>query len=442
MERLQSVDDTVSAVSGAHLLEQRLPSVVVALLRDIGAMAQGQGMTAYAVGGFVRDLLLGAPTLDVDIAVEGNGVALATAVAHRWQGRLTVHKRFLTATVQWMEHLSGFPLQRVDIATARKERYPQPAVLPEVEPASIADDLWRRDFSINAMALCLAPDRFGELIDLTGGYTDLQRGVIRALHDRSFIDDPTRIFRAVRYEQRFGFRIEPRTFRLLLSAKMFLTLLTRDRIKHELWRVLQEREPEKPLQRLQRLSVLALTVPELRVTPRRLTWLKRLRAWLRWCAEHLPDRKVRHEWALLLPLLSNAEAVTRFCHRFQLSERERGDALALLQALRRPTPKRPSGFVWWLNPLSLEGALAVAARRAGVADLLWRRYFLEWRDARPDITGDDLKAFGISGRSIAVGLKAALSVKLNRNADAHQQLRAALRAVRRCLAKQRKSDAG
>lgn len=433
----------------AVLMQQHLSPEKVTLLREIGEVAFAMDMTAYAVGGFVRDLLLGTPTLDVDIVVEGNGSTLARALAKRWNAKLTGHERFMTATLQLrqkeksekQDSLSAplpslpfalCPFVRVDIATARRERYPKPAVLPEVEPATITDDLWRRDFTINAMAICLAPDRFGELVDPTGGYDDLQRGIIRVLHDKSFVDDPTRIFRAVRYEQRFGFFIDRKTLRLLKEARdaSLLTKLTCDRIKHELWRILQEREPDKPLWRLKRLGIFPIVAPELRATPKRLVWLRRLGEWLDWHKAHFPDELLGREGALLLPLLPNESAVHSFCRRYQLGERERKMGIGLLQAMGNREPKRRSGWVRWLNPLPTEAALALAAKRADVADRQWKRYFLEWRKARPDISGEDLKAHGITGRAIAIGLQAALVAKLDRNSDAAEQLRVALKAAR------------
>jgi tRNA nucleotidyltransferase (CCA-adding enzyme) len=412
----------------AQELDERLPLSVTQALRTVGVIAESLGMAAFAVGGFVRDLLLGTPTLDVDIVAEGDGTKLAQALAKQWGGTVTVHERFLTATLHWA-------MGRWDVATARKERYPQPAALPKVEPATIADDLWRRDFSVNAMAICLSPDRFGELIDPTGGYDDLQKGIIRILHDGSFVDDPTRIFRAVRYEQRFGFRMDAKTLRLLCQARdeSWLTKLSRDRIKHELWRTLQERDPTKPFQRLWQLGILQVVAPELRITKARLLWMERIDEWLQWHQGHFPDERVQREWALLLALLPTADAVTAFCLRYQLGETERQSGWALMRVLRSRLPKRPSGWVRKFNPLPLEAALALAAKRSSVAKESWQRYFLEWRRTRPDITGEALKAQGVEGRAIAVGLQAALAAKLDENADADKQLGVALRAARRFL---------
>ncbi len=427
----------------AGIMHERLPQEVILLLRKIGELAAQKGMHVYVVGGFVRDLLLGTPTLDIDVVVEGNGAAFAKELAELWGAGLTIHERFLTATLHWEHQLKppsvslhahtqarphACALTRLDIATARKERYPQPAMLPKVEPATIFEDLWRRDFSINAMAICISPDKFGELVDPTGGHEDLKQGLIRVLHEKSFVDDPTRIFRAVRYEQRFGFKIERKTLQLICRARdeSFLTKLSRDRVKHELWRILQERNPVKPIRRLKQLGVLTLVAPELKVTKERLAWMERANEWLRWFTERFPDKPLEREWILLLTLLPDEKSIASFCQRFQLSEREKEGGTALLKAIKRRTPKRPSGWVRWLNPLPLGTALALAARRATVDEPTWQRYFSEWRWVRPDITGDDLKAQGISGRTIAVGLQAALEAKLDKNSCPDEQLKIAL----------------
>jgi len=156
----------------------------------------------YLVGGAVRDVLLGAESFDVDIVVEGDGIAFARALAGLLDARFTPHAKFGTAIV----HHGGDA--RVDVVTARSERYHAPAMLPTVERATIEEDLRRRDFTINAMAVSLRRRDFGHLVDPFRGRDDLEQGVIRVLHDVSFVDDPTRIFRAVRYEARFGFRLD------------------------------------------------------------------------------------------------------------------------------------------------------------------------------------------------------------------------------------------
>ena len=166
----------------------------------------------YLVGGTVRDILLGEPSFDVDIAVEGDAIAFATSLAEALDGRVTAHDKFGTAVVLYGDD------ERVDVVTARTESYEAPGALPTVAPGSIEDDLFRRDFTINAMAASLRGDDKGQLVDPFDGRADLEAGRIRVLHDRSFLDDPTRIFRAIRYENRYGFRMDEHTAALAHEA--------------------------------------------------------------------------------------------------------------------------------------------------------------------------------------------------------------------------------
>src|SRR4030042_521069 len=179
-----------------------LPQRIFNLLRDAGDKANKMGQEMFLVGGGVRDLFLGRPNFDLDLVIEGDAIKLAQELAKSSRVKLIVHRCFGTAKLNF----SDFTL---DIAAARRETYSRPGALPDVQPGTINDDLFRRDFSVNAMALCLAPERFGELIDLYHGQDDIANRLIRVLHPNSFIDDATRIFRAIRYEQRLGFTLEP-----------------------------------------------------------------------------------------------------------------------------------------------------------------------------------------------------------------------------------------
>ena len=216
----------------------------------------------YLVGGPVRDALLGAPVLDLDFAVEGDAVALARRLSERLGGSVTAHSRFGTATFS-KEGL------RIDLVTARRESYRRPGALPEVTPGSIGDDLARRDFSINAMALPLSPSDAGPsdagVLDPLGGLDDLKAGVVRALHPLSFVDDPTRMMRAVRYEQRFGFSIERETRDAMSSAVSagYMDAVSGDRWRRELERILDEANPIAPLLRAVELGLLAGLHPAL-----------------------------------------------------------------------------------------------------------------------------------------------------------------------------------
>ena len=193
-------------------LLERLPSMAVGVLREIGVLGDERGCHVYVVGGVVRDLLLGQVTLDLDLAVEGDGIAFAKVVADRYRTGLAVFERFVTARLVFPDGL------KMDIATSRREFYAEAALLPTVQPAAIEEDLHRRDFTINAIAMQLNPGQFGRLLDVYGGQRDLRARRIRVLHAGSFQDDPTRIFRAIRFEQRFKFRLEPDTLRLLRQA--------------------------------------------------------------------------------------------------------------------------------------------------------------------------------------------------------------------------------
>lgn len=206
------------------------------LAEQVGRTAAHMGLSVHLVGGGVRDLLLGRPVLDLDLVVEGDAGRLARALSRQRGGRAVLHHAFGTA--KWV----GEDGVAVDLAQARTEHYAEPAALPSVSPASLAADLSRRDFSINAMALSLDPDHLGQLADPHGGWTDLGAGRLRALHGRSFEDDPTRMYRAARFGARFGFRLDDETTLLLEAAveSGVLNRLGRERLGAEVDRILQE----------------------------------------------------------------------------------------------------------------------------------------------------------------------------------------------------------
>ena len=238
-------------------LEKYLPQHILRLLRDAGEEASVLGREVYLVGGAVRDLFLGRANFDLDLVVEGDAIKLARELAKGTGAKLTVHSRFGTAKL-------SYPDFSLDLATARRETYSRPGALPTVAPGSLSDDLIRRDFSINAMALCLNPQRFGELIDLYHGKDDLEHRLVRILHPNSFIDDATRILRGLRYEQRFRFKFEPETAELLRRNAAMLDTISGDRIRHELELILKEDRPERVLMRAEELGVLTKLHPSLK----------------------------------------------------------------------------------------------------------------------------------------------------------------------------------
>jgi len=241
----------------ASKIEKQLPAELVNFMQLAGKVAASYGRSLYLVGGVVRDLLLGRTNLDLDLVVEGDAIDLAQHLIEIKQGRMVTHARFHTAKLQWDKW-------SVDLATARSETYVRPGALPSVKPSSIEKDLFRRDFTINAMAIRLNPSHYGELIDLHGGSEDLEYKLIRVLHERSFVDDATRIWRGLRYEQRLNFHLEPNTLQLLQRDIPMLDTISGDRIRYELECILQEEFPEKILRRAEELGVLAKVHPSLK----------------------------------------------------------------------------------------------------------------------------------------------------------------------------------
>ena len=241
----------------ARQIEQYLPRQLLELVKDISRQAAKRGQRVYLVGGVVRDLLLGYPNFDLDLVVEGDAVKLAQQVAETSQAKLLAHHRFGTAKLRY----GDFTL---DLATARRETYARPGALPAVTPGTLKDDLIRRDFSINAMAISLAANDYGELVDPYQGKSDLEHHLIRVLHPKSFSDDATRILRGVRYEQRFGFEFEPQTAQLLKRNIPMLDTISGDRIRHELELILKEKQPEFAVRRLAELGVLPRISPFLK----------------------------------------------------------------------------------------------------------------------------------------------------------------------------------
>jgi tRNA nucleotidyltransferase (CCA-adding enzyme) len=237
-------------------LIERMPPALRELTATAGRLADKSGIKVYLVGGIVRDLMLGRPSVDIDIMAEGDAVALARRMAKKPGAQLTVHRDFGTASLK----IDGY---NVDMAMCRSESYRRPGALPAVRPGSIRDDLQRRDFTINAMAVCINTLNRGVLTDLFGGRQDLAGGLVRVLHDKSFQDDATRMMRAVRYEQRLGFRLEARTLKLLRSSLEMLDTISSDRLRNELVLWLGEAQPEKILRRAGRLGILSKLHPAL-----------------------------------------------------------------------------------------------------------------------------------------------------------------------------------
>jgi len=227
-----------------------LPKTVLDILRLAGSIGDYGQVPVFCAGGFVRDVLLMVNNLDIDLVVEGNGPGFAKELSDKLRGTLVLYKRFGTATVTTKDNL------RIDVATARTEYYQSPGVLPRVSFSSMIDDLQRRDFTINAMAFSLNSESYGRLMDLFNGQRDLKNMIIRVLHDKSFIDDPTRIYRAIRFEQRYNFAISDDTERLIRDAVGLGMLEKIDgyRLKKEIELARSERLSSRVFARIKQLT--------------------------------------------------------------------------------------------------------------------------------------------------------------------------------------------
>jgi tRNA nucleotidyltransferase (CCA-adding enzyme) len=393
-------------------IEQALPPALIALVREVGATARHQDLHLYVVGGFVRDLLLGMPTGDMDFVVEGDAITLAKAVQQKFGGRIRTHGRF--GTGKWMlEHtdwkrigeLIGAEIDpsvlpdHLDFVSARTEFYEAPTMLPQVEHSSIKLDLHRRDFTINTLAISLDPKDFGQLLDFYGGEADLKEKRIRVLHSLSFVDDPTRILRAVRLEQRLGFNIGPRTLELIRQAVPLLERVSGDRIRHEIELILDEAHPEDALCRLADFGILRAIGAELICDD-----------WLRHAFEDLREAHQIPLWPEiggnfdlelpyfgLLTYRQNAAALTTVCQRLKVQRRTVMD-LERLQVLRAHREElsqslRPSELDTLLdgtNDQVLITAWAAESDSAVRANI--EHYARVLRHVMPITTGTDLLA--------------------------------------------------
>jgi tRNA nucleotidyltransferase (CCA-adding enzyme) len=383
------------------LLRDRLPREVYDLLQAAGDLGERLGYSAYVVGGFVRDLLLGIDNLDVDFVVEGDGIAFARALAKERAGRVKVHERFGTAVV-WLPN--GFKL---DVATARTEYYEYPTALPTVEQSSIKKDLYRRDFTINTLAVRLNPRAFGQLIDFYGGQRDLKERLIRVLHSLSFVEDPTRVFRAIRFELRFDFHLSKETLALIKGAvKMELFhRLSGQRVLDELRFLFSERTPRQAVRRLADLDLL-------RFIHSALTWSNRLdrrlidvEAALDWYKLSSFERTL-NGWLVFAMALAEVmpdQAVREMLERFPFTEAERGAITAarfftqpVCRALSRRAPLRPSETVALLTGLADETLVFLLAKNGSAsAKRNLSLYLTTYRNVKPTLTGKALQALGV-----------------------------------------------
>lgn len=361
-----------------------LPSEKQTLLSDIAAQAASMNMPCYLVGGFVRDLLLEKSVNDFDIVIEGDAIKLGEALVQKYGGKLTPHTKFRTAIWRYPE--------TIDLITARSETYEHSGALPTIKPSTIDDDLRRRDFTINAMAVRLDGDRFGELLDPLNGQADLENKIIRVLHQRSFKDDPTRIFRAVRYEQRYGFNVDADTLKLINQESFnVLSKLSGERIRHEFDLIFEEENSAQMLLRLDELKIFNTFNPQLpKFNEKYANFLN---------SEPPEEFGISVNQVMLVYLLwlfdSPVEHIDSISARFEFTAELTETVRAMLQ-LKNEMPAfvnfKPSTWTARLDKVSV---MVVYVIWLITHEPALKEYLVKWRHVKAKITGDDLIARGL-----------------------------------------------
>ncbi len=415
------------------VLRDRLPKPMFSLLETAGHIADELGMTAYVVGGFVRDILLERKNFDIDIVVEGNGIEYAKELAQRVGGRVREHQKFLTAIVIFTNELGQEV--HVDIATARLEYYEHPAAIPTVEMSSIKLDLLRRDFTINALAIHLGKSMFGQLVDFFGGQRDIHDKRIRVLHTLSFVEDPSRCLRAVRFEQRYAFKLGPKVEHLMKNA---LTLKLIDKLQgarlyHEMRSIFEEFNPVACLWRLDELGILPAIHPLLQLHPRKQELLYALKDILDWY--HLlyfstaPQRWM--VYFLGLCHRHNYVESSQILERLGIPAVQCQELLGLRETIRELRPQikqwhhhqgKISELCQLLQSAPLEALLFMMARtHSEDLRMVISRYITTWRQEKIAIGGKDLLDLGLaSGPGVGQVLALVKAANLDGEATCRQ----------------------
>ncbi len=374
-------DEVLRLFRDPHLI----PSEKQTLLSNIANLAASLGMPCYVVGGFVRDLLLGKPVNDLDVIVEGDAINVGKKLVESYGGKLTPHFKFHTA-IWYLPDSDDF----VDLITARKETYARPGALPSVTPSTLADDLNRRDFTINAMALRLDGEGFGEIFDPLKGQTDLERGMIRVLHPRSFFEDPTRIFRAIRYEARYSFQIESSTLEQINPESLkVLHSLSGERLRHELDLIFDEEQSAGMLSRMAGLGVCSAIHPKLPEFAQEYADFLEMDT-------HLDVPADRRTMGYMLWFMDLSESdVILLANRLDFTNELTLSVWAAAQLKRSLVHlfgARPSEWTYAMEklpPLSIYAVYLVTRENSLLS------YLSIWRYVRAHTTGDDLKKRGL-----------------------------------------------
>jgi len=358
-------------------------------------------INAYVVGGFVRDIFLRRENLDIDLVIEGDGIEFAKRVASKHSGRVRIHRAFGTAVIT-------FPIGlKVDVASARLEYYEYPAALPKVEMSSIKLDLYRRDFTINTLAMRLNPSFFGELIDFFGARKDIKEKTIRVIHNLSFVEDPSRILRAIRFEQRFGFRIGKLTLSLIENAVKlhFLDRLDGRRLLSELVLILQEDEVILNIRRMNELHILPFIHTKITFDDSTKVLLENISEVINWYELSFLEEKYERWRVYFLGLIDGLyrNEVLSLCTRLSMSGKEQQGIVHGMKhargVLMRMTQQRGvsnSELHHLLSPLSTEYLLYLMAKVTKKSAKKAISIFLtQLKHTKIKTTGEDLKRLGL-----------------------------------------------
>jgi tRNA nucleotidyltransferase (CCA-adding enzyme) len=404
----------------SNFMQERLSQRVLDTLRSVGKVADDSGFGAYVVGGFVRDLFLYRANEDIDIVIEGDGIAFAKAYAAQFKARLHTHKAFGTAVVIFAD---GF---KIDVATARREYYRSPAALPDVEMSSIKLDLFRRDFTINTLAIHLNTEKFGQLIDFFSAQKDIKDRAIRVLHNLSFVEDPTRVFRALRFEQRFDFNIGKLTASLIQNAVRmdFFKRLSGRRVFAEIRQILEEENPTPAIVRMQDFDLLKVIHPSIVSNKSLVELLNDVKSVLAW-HDLLFTEEPYLRWAVyFMALIHTCDPPTchEICQTMELAPRheqllcqQRLSAHNRLNQLEQSPPKTNSELYRRLGEFRTELILyMLAVTRSKSVKKSISHYYNVLRNTQPLINGQDLIAMGLRpGPLFSQILEGLLDAKLN-----------------------------
>jgi tRNA nucleotidyltransferase (CCA-adding enzyme) len=380
----------IRTINLANEIKTRLPGELVEFMQQAGNTAAAMEQQLYLVGGVVRDLLLKRTNLDLDLVADCDAISLAETLARLKNGKVIAHSRFNTAKIKWNKW-------SVDIATARCESYERPGALPRVQcKCDIKDDLIRRDFTINAMAVSLNPGQYGEVIDLYGGRMDLEHGLIRVLHEGSFKDDATRIWRAVRYEQRLGFQIEHQTLLWLKRDISYLDTISGDRIRHEIELCLEEEKPEKVFLRAQELGLLARICPAFKADE----WAARKISKARGVMQpYCPPKELYLAFLVYHMSLKDLENLVTYLNFPQATAKSLLDTLKLKNELADlENPELPPSRIYHiLHKYSQDAILAnLLAVESRLIQEKIKLYLNQLRRVQTYLRGNDLKELGIT----------------------------------------------